>query len=190
MASTSLGHHQESRSPWQRVQFHNTPQKTHTVSSPKIHLQHPQGSQMGPVFLASVLLSPDPQSRSDASPTEAMAELLLSTHILSTAPYPVYNTELLCCPEKHQGIPQSCSIPLLPASTHDCTLCKGMREACCKPEHHHVALPKVTDLFLLHIHILDVFQQDHHWGQKGLLMRSHPMLSPYASGHLRDILFA
>lgn len=67
-------------------------------------------------------------------------------------------------------------MPILPASAHDCTLSKGVGEACCKPEHHHVALPKVTDLFLLHIHILDVFQQDHHWGQKGLLMSSLPML--------------
>lgn len=67
MASTSLGHHQESRSPWQRVQFHTTTQETHTVSSPMIHLQHSQGSQIGPVSLALVLFSPDPQPRSDAS---------------------------------------------------------------------------------------------------------------------------
>lgn len=48
------------------------------------------------------------------------------------------------------------------ALAHDCTLSKGIGEVFCEPERHSVALPNVTDPFLLHIHILDVFQQDLH----------------------------
>lgn len=52
----------------------------------------------------------------------------------------------------------------LPAVAHDSTLCEGVGEACCEPQHHHVALPKIPDFLLLHVHIPDVIQLDHHCG--------------------------
>lgn len=55
----------------------------------------------------------------------------------------------------------------LPAVAHDSTLGEGVGEACGEPKHHHVALPEVPDLLLLHVHVPDVTEQDHHcrWGQ-------------------------
>ena len=53
----------------------------------------------------------------------------------------------------------------LPAVAHDSTLGERVGEACGEPKHHHIALPEVPDLLLLHIHIPDVTEQDHHCGR-------------------------
>lgn len=72
----------------------------------------------------------------------------------------------------------------LPAVAHDSALGEGVGEACRKPQHHHVALPEIPDFLLLHVHIPDVIQQDHHcgWGSvRGPLLPNCP--SRLCAGH-------
>ena len=78
----------------------------------------------------------------------------------------------------------------LPAVAHDSTLGERVGEACGEPKHHHIALPEVPDLLLLHIHIPDVTEQDHHCGRGQVSghVPSHPaplawMLTQWLWGH-------
>lgn len=152
MASTSLGQHQESRSQVtvEKMQSHTIPQR------PTLIPYHTPTTTPGVPNLWPQPTLHSPQPSFIASLQMPIAKLHLSTHIPPTAPYSCLQTASPLLPRETPRDAQSCSVLPLPASAHDCTLSKGVGKACRDPEHHSVALSKVTDLLLLHIHILDV----------------------------------
>lgn len=68
-----------------------------------------------------------------------------------------------------------CRPQFTPAVAHDCALGQGMGEACGKAQHSHVALAEVAHLLLLHVHVADVMEQDHHCGHDQVTTRTCPV---------------
>lgn len=83
----------------------------------------------------------------------------------SSAPCPA-SSPLRGPPDWWQGAwAHQAARPGSPAVAHDGALGEGVGEARGKAKHHHVALPEVADLLLLHAHVPDVAELHHHCGR-------------------------